>query len=56
MVSRIAALLLSGVALLQVHAQTVPATDLIGTWSSKSNATLTGEVCARISRTEIVRG
>jgi hypothetical protein len=56
MVSRIAALLLSGVALLHVHAQTVPATDLIGTWSSKSNATLTGEVCARNPRSETVRG
>jgi hypothetical protein len=45
MVSRIAALLLSGVALLQVHAQaSLPSTDLIGTWTSKSNGTLTGDV------------
>jgi hypothetical protein len=44
MVSRIAALLLSGVALLQVQAQAVPVTDLVGTWSSKSNSTLTGDV------------
>ncbi|KAF2035120.1 hypothetical protein EK21DRAFT_96901 [Setomelanomma holmii] len=44
MVPRIAALLLSGVALLQnVQAQTVPVTDLVGTWSSKSNSTLTGD-------------
>jgi hypothetical protein len=43
MVSRIAALLLSGAALLQVQAQSVPATDLIGTWSSKSNSTFTGD-------------
>lgn len=45
MVSRIAALLLSGVALFQqVQAQAVPVTDLVGTWSSKSNSTLTGDV------------
>ncbi|OAL03339.1 hypothetical protein IQ06DRAFT_243132 [Phaeosphaeriaceae sp. SRC1lsM3a] len=44
MVSRIAALLLSGVALFQqVQAQAVPVTDLVGTWSSKSNSTLTGD-------------
>jgi len=44
MVSRIAALLLSGVALLQVQAQGVPDPELIGTWSSKSNSTFTGDV------------
>jgi len=44
MVSVFAALLLSGAALLQVHAQSaVPVTDLVGTWSSKSNSTLTGD-------------
>jgi hypothetical protein len=44
MLSGLAALLLSGVALLNVQAQTVPVTDLVGTWSSKSNSTLTGDV------------
>jgi hypothetical protein len=44
MLSSLAALLLSGVALLQVQAQSVPAPDLVGTWSSKSNSTLTGDV------------
>ncbi|KAH7070973.1 chaperone for protein-folding within the ER, fungal-domain-containing protein [Paraphoma chrysanthemicola] len=43
MVPRIAALLLSGVALLHVQAQSIPAPDLVGTWSSKSNSTLTGD-------------
>ncbi|KAH3915448.1 cell wall biogenesis-related chaperone ROT1 [Parastagonospora nodorum] len=45
MVSRIVALLLSGVALLQVQvqAQSEPSTDLIGTWTSKSNGTITGD-------------
>jgi hypothetical protein len=44
MVSGIVTLLLSGVALLNVQAQTIPAADLVGTWSSKSNSTLTGDV------------
>jgi hypothetical protein len=44
MLSGLAALLLSGVALLNVQAQGVPVTDLVGTWSSKSNSTLTGDV------------
>lgn len=47
MFSSVAALLLSGVALLQVQAQAtaaIPVTDLVGTWSSKSNSTLTGDV------------
>jgi hypothetical protein len=44
MVSGIMTLLLSGVALLNVQAQTIPAADLVGTWSSKSNSTLTGDV------------
>ncbi|KAF2824472.1 hypothetical protein CC86DRAFT_354552 [Ophiobolus disseminans] len=42
MVSRIAAVLLSGVALLQVQAQAIPAPDLVGMWSSKSQSVLTG--------------
>ena len=42
MVSLKAALLLSGAALM-AQAQTIPA-DLVGTWSSKSNSTLTGSV------------
>ncbi|KAH9868859.1 hypothetical protein J1614_007934 [Plenodomus biglobosus] len=43
MVSRLAALLLSGIAVLQVQAQTVPTpTDLVGTWNSKANSTQTG--------------
>jgi hypothetical protein len=50
MLSRIAALLLGGAALLQVNAQGVGATDLIGTWSSKSNATFTGDVRTPDSR------
>ncbi|KAF1832552.1 hypothetical protein BDW02DRAFT_570941 [Decorospora gaudefroyi] len=43
MLSRIAALLLSGVAVLHAQAQasTVPA-DLVGTWNSKANSTITG--------------
>ncbi|KAI4647548.1 uncharacterized protein J4E78_008863 [Alternaria triticimaculans] len=43
MLSRIAALLLSGVAVLHAQAQTaaVPA-ELVGTWTSKSNSTMTG--------------
>lgn len=45
MVSTTAALLLSGAAFLHVQAQTIPVTDLVGTWSSKSNATFTGDVC-----------
>jgi hypothetical protein len=44
MLSGLAALLLSGVALLNVQAQSIPVTDLVGTWSSKSNSTLTGDV------------
>lgn len=43
MVSRIVALLLSSVAILQVQAQTLP-TDIIGTWNSKANSTQTGPV------------
>ncbi|CAO2652747.1 Nn.00g021580.m01.CDS01 [Neocucurbitaria sp. VM-36] len=43
MVSRIAALLLSGAALLQVQAQTLPTpVDIVGTWNSKANSTMTG--------------
>jgi hypothetical protein len=42
MVSFKAALLLSGAALM-AQAQTIPA-DLVGTWSSKSNSTMTGSV------------
>ncbi|KAF1843352.1 uncharacterized protein K460DRAFT_378514 [Cucurbitaria berberidis CBS 394.84] len=43
MVSRTAALLLSGIALLQVHAQTIPIpAELVGTWNSKANSTMTG--------------
>ncbi|EMD64716.1 hypothetical protein GGP41_003004 [Bipolaris sorokiniana] len=43
MVSRLAALLLSGVAMLHAQAQTaVGAADLVGTWTSKSNSTMTG--------------
>lgn len=45
MVSRLAALLLSAIAVLQVQAQTVPTpTDLVGTWNSKANSTQTGPV------------
>lgn len=45
MVSRLAALLLSGVAMLHAQAQTaVGAADLVGTWTSKSNSTMTGPV------------
>ena len=45
MISSIAALLLSGVALLstQAQAQTIPA-DIVGTWNSKANSTMTGPV------------
>ncbi|KAL5115166.1 Reversal of tor2 lethality [Pleosporales sp. CAS-2024a] len=43
MLPSLSALLLAGVALLHVHAQSVPATDLVGTWTSKSNSTLTGD-------------
>lgn len=50
MVSRIVALLLSGVALLQVQAQSEPSTDLIGTWTSKSNGTITGDVCISLTK------
>lgn len=51
MVARIAALLLSGVALFQqaLAQDTIPA-DLIGTWSSKSNATFTGDVCIQTAK------
>jgi hypothetical protein len=50
MLSRIAALLLSGAALLGAQAQTaaVPA-ELVGTWTSKANSTMTGPVCTRRS-------
>lgn len=41
MVSNIVALLLSGAAILQ--AQTIP-TDIVGTWNSKANSTMTGPV------------
>lgn len=41
MVSRIAALLLSGVAILHAQAQILPA-DIVGTWNSKANSTMTG--------------
>jgi hypothetical protein len=51
MVSGIVALLLSGVALLNVQAQSIPAVDLVGTWSSKSNSTLTGDVHTTTPRT-----
>jgi hypothetical protein len=48
MVSRIAALLLSGVAMLHAQAQATAATtlptDIVGTWNSKSNSTMTGPV------------
>jgi hypothetical protein len=44
MVAGLAALLLSGVALLQVQAQAIAAPDLVGTWTSKSNGTVTGDV------------
>jgi hypothetical protein len=51
MVSRIAALLLSGVAILHAQAQAqataagaLPA-NLVGTWNSKANSTMTGPVC-----------
>ncbi|KAF2124985.1 hypothetical protein P153DRAFT_370308 [Dothidotthia symphoricarpi CBS 119687] len=43
MVSMTAALLLAGVAVSQVQAQTATVTDLVGTWSSKSNSTMTGD-------------
>ncbi|KAF1939956.1 hypothetical protein EJ02DRAFT_456407 [Clathrospora elynae] len=43
MVARIAALLLSGVAILHAQAQTAPLpADLVGTWNSKANSTCTG--------------
>ncbi|USP73590.1 hypothetical protein yc1106_00864 [Curvularia clavata] len=43
MLSRIAALLLSGVAVLHAQAQTAAApAELVGTWTSKSNSTMTG--------------
>jgi hypothetical protein len=43
MLSRIAALLLSGAAILGAQAQTaaLPA-ELVGTWTSKANSTMTG--------------
>lgn len=46
MLARLATLLLSGAALLQVHAQdTVPTPgDLVGTWNSKAGSTQTGPV------------
>jgi hypothetical protein len=52
MLSSLAALLLSGVALLHVQAQSIPAADLVGTWSSKSNATLTGDVRTSLAAIE----
>jgi hypothetical protein len=49
MVSRIAALLLSGVAILHAQAQATAAgalpANLVGTWNSKANSTMTGPVC-----------
>lgn len=50
MLSRIAALLLSGAAILGAQAQTaaLPA-ELVGTWTSKANSTMTGPVCIHIS-------
>lgn len=47
-------MLLSGVALLQVQAQAqaIPAPDLVGMWSSKSQAVLTGAVRKRSTRQE----
>ncbi|KAL6710952.1 Reversal of tor2 lethality [Coniothyrium glycines] len=44
MIARLAAVLLCGAALVQVHAQDAIATptDLIGTWNSKANSTQTG--------------
>ena len=52
MVSRIAALLLSGVAVLHAQAQTVAIpTELVGTWNSKANSTMTGPVRTRRAQT-----
>ena len=42
MVSFTAALLFAGAVL---HAQAQDFSDLVGTWSSKSNSTFTGDVC-----------
>lgn len=44
MLARLATLLLSGAALLQVHAQDAvpPPADLVGTWNSKAGSTQTG--------------
>jgi hypothetical protein len=46
MLSRIAVLLLSGVAMVHAQAQSIaiPA-ELVGTWTSKANSTMTGPVC-----------
>lgn len=48
-----AALLLAGAAFSNVHAQTIP-TDLVGTWSSKANSTLTGDVGVSWRRHQVV--
>jgi hypothetical protein len=55
MVARLAALLLSGVALLQVQAQAIAAPDLVGTWTSKSNGTVTGDVRIIYTTAEKIR-